>query len=75
MMGYATSEKSAALRRSIEPLVQFYSGGLYQQHARRPAICDFAFGNPHNPPVARLSLIASDDMVERALPALEAAIG
>ncbi len=45
-MGHATSEKSVALRRSIEPLVRFYSGGLFQQHARRPGISDFAFGNP-----------------------------
>jgi aspartate aminotransferase len=50
-----TSQKSATLRRAIEPLVRFYSGGLYQQHARRPGICDFAFGNPHDPPVAGLS--------------------
>jgi aspartate aminotransferase len=54
-MGDPTSQKSAALRRSIEPLVRFYAGGLYQQHARRPGICDFAFGNPHDPPVAGLS--------------------
>ena len=54
-MGHATSEKSVALRRSIEPLVRFYSGGLFQQHARRPGIGDFAFGNPHDPPVAGLS--------------------
>jgi aspartate aminotransferase len=54
-IGEPTSQKSAALRRAIEPLVRFYSGGLYQQHARRPGICDFAFGNPHDPPVAGLS--------------------
>ena len=54
-VGQPTSQKSAAIRRAIEPLERFYSGGLYQQHARRPGICDFAFGNPHDPPVAGLS--------------------
>jgi aspartate aminotransferase len=54
-VGDPTSRKSAALRQAIEPLMRFYAGGLYQQHARRPGICDFAFGNPHDPPVAGLS--------------------
>jgi aspartate aminotransferase len=54
-MGDPTSQKSAALRRAIEPLTRFYAGGLYQRHAHRPGICDFAFGNPHDPPVAGLT--------------------
>ena len=47
----ATSRKNDSLRRSTEALMRFYSGGLYQQHARRPGVCDFAFGNPHDMPL------------------------
>jgi aspartate aminotransferase len=49
------SSKSHALRRATEPLIRFFTGPLYQQNARRPGICDFAFGNPHDPAVEGLS--------------------
>jgi aspartate aminotransferase len=51
----ATSQKLLAIGRSVDPLFRFYQGPLYHQHAGRPGICDFAFGNPQDMPLPGLT--------------------
>ena len=54
-MNQPVSRQSQLLVGSTAPLFRYYGGPLYQQNAGRPGICDFAFGNPHDMPIAGLS--------------------
>ncbi|MGN6811253.1 MAG: aminotransferase class I/II-fold pyridoxal phosphate-dependent enzyme [Thermomicrobiales bacterium] len=53
MTGQPISRRTAALAATTAQLMPFYLG-IYKRLAGQPAICDFAFGNPHDMPLPGL---------------------
>ena len=51
-MNYTISNRSRALLDSIQPINRFVNSALFTEHVRKPDVSDFAFGNPHDMPVA-----------------------
>ncbi len=50
----ATSSRMYAANAAFAPVKRFYSSSRYAERRLDPGICDFTFGNPHEPPLPGL---------------------